>query len=160
MCFSLSPLTPCSCMPRSCFIGKKREMYEHPVFCLASQVMDLTIREYPPYTESLHHFRHPFHSQAYSQRLFLYNVISPVFSACLLFTLNVLLLCVQFDRYFFALWSDCSLFRCVRLLLSMFSDFSLFYLNAFLLCFCLSHFSRLCLLSMCPRWLVRSEFLQ
>uniref|UniRef100_A0A8C2BR35 Ca2+-dependent activator protein for secretion a n=1 Tax=Cyprinus carpio TaxID=7962 RepID=A0A8C2BR35_CYPCA len=25
--------------------GKKREMYEHPVFCLASQVMDLTIRE-------------------------------------------------------------------------------------------------------------------
>ncbi|KAM4625229.1 calcium-dependent secretion activator 1 [Polymixia lowei] len=24
--------------------GKKREMYEHPVFCLASQVMDLTIR--------------------------------------------------------------------------------------------------------------------
>lgn len=23
-------------------------MYEHPVFCLASQVMDLTIREYPP----------------------------------------------------------------------------------------------------------------
>lgn len=22
-------------------------MYEHPVFCLASQVMDLTIREYP-----------------------------------------------------------------------------------------------------------------
>ncbi|KAB1264471.1 Calcium-dependent secretion activator 1 [Camelus dromedarius] len=23
--------------------GKKREMYEHPVFCLASQVMDLTI---------------------------------------------------------------------------------------------------------------------
>uniref|UniRef100_A0A803T7C2 Calcium dependent secretion activator n=1 Tax=Anolis carolinensis TaxID=28377 RepID=A0A803T7C2_ANOCA len=28
--------------------GKKREMYEHPVFCLASQVMDLTIREYLP----------------------------------------------------------------------------------------------------------------
>ncbi|XP_065097517.1 calcium-dependent secretion activator 1 isoform X2 [Paramisgurnus dabryanus] len=25
--------------------GKKREMYEHPVFCLASQVMDLTILE-------------------------------------------------------------------------------------------------------------------
>ncbi|XP_029550270.1 calcium-dependent secretion activator 1 isoform X12 [Salmo trutta] len=25
--------------------GKKREMYEHPVFCLASQVMDLTIPE-------------------------------------------------------------------------------------------------------------------
>ncbi|KAM4612523.1 calcium-dependent secretion activator 1 isoform 1-T1 [Polymixia lowei] len=25
--------------------GKKREMYEHPVFCLASQVMDLTIRQ-------------------------------------------------------------------------------------------------------------------
>ncbi|XP_074929280.1 calcium-dependent secretion activator 1 isoform X2 [Chelonoidis abingdonii] len=25
--------------------GKKREMYEHPVFCLASQVMDLTIRD-------------------------------------------------------------------------------------------------------------------
>ncbi|XP_010281245.1 PREDICTED: calcium-dependent secretion activator 1-like, partial [Phaethon lepturus] len=24
--------------------GKKREMYEHPVFCLASQVMDLTIQ--------------------------------------------------------------------------------------------------------------------
>lgn len=23
-------------------------MYEHPVFCLASQVMDLTIREYLP----------------------------------------------------------------------------------------------------------------
>lgn len=43
------PLTPASCMPRSFFIGKKREMYEHPVFCLASQVMDLTIREY------LHH---------------------------------------------------------------------------------------------------------
>uniref|UniRef100_A0A8C1KAZ7 Ca2+-dependent activator protein for secretion a n=1 Tax=Cyprinus carpio TaxID=7962 RepID=A0A8C1KAZ7_CYPCA len=47
LCFflSLSPLTPCSCMPQSSFIGKKREMYEHPVFCLASQVMDLTIRE-------------------------------------------------------------------------------------------------------------------
>ncbi|KAF7209005.1 calcium-dependent secretion activator 1-like [Nothobranchius furzeri] len=31
--------------------GKKREMYEHPVFCLASQVMDLTIREYlPPFS--------------------------------------------------------------------------------------------------------------
>lgn len=43
------PLTLASCMPRSFFIGKKREMYEHPVFCLASQVMDLTIREY------LHH---------------------------------------------------------------------------------------------------------
>ncbi len=43
------PLTRASCMPRSFFIGKKREMYEHPVFCLASQVMDLTIREY------LHH---------------------------------------------------------------------------------------------------------
>ncbi|KAM6981144.1 calcium-dependent secretion activator 1 isoform 1-T1 [Aplochiton taeniatus] len=28
--------------------GKKREMYEHPVFCLASQVMDLTIREKTP----------------------------------------------------------------------------------------------------------------
>nr|XP_040145539.1 calcium-dependent secretion activator 1 isoform X6 [Ictidomys tridecemlineatus] len=28
--------------------GKKREMYEHPVFCLASQVMDLTIRPPPP----------------------------------------------------------------------------------------------------------------
>lgn len=42
-------LTPASCMPRSFFIGKKREMFEHPVFCLASQVMDLTIREY------LHH---------------------------------------------------------------------------------------------------------
>lgn len=40
-------LTPASCMPRSFFfIGKKREMFEHPVFCLASQVMDLTIREY------------------------------------------------------------------------------------------------------------------
>uniref|UniRef100_A0A3P8PHZ3 Ca2+-dependent activator protein for secretion b n=1 Tax=Astatotilapia calliptera TaxID=8154 RepID=A0A3P8PHZ3_ASTCA len=25
--------------------GKKREMFEHPVFCLASQVMDLTIRQ-------------------------------------------------------------------------------------------------------------------
>ncbi|XP_072239048.1 calcium-dependent secretion activator 1-like [Leuresthes tenuis] len=25
--------------------GKKREMYEHPVFCLASQVMDLTIQD-------------------------------------------------------------------------------------------------------------------
>lgn len=36
-------------MPQSFFIGKKREMFEHPVFCLASQVMDLTIREY------LHH---------------------------------------------------------------------------------------------------------
>lgn len=35
-------------MPKSSFIGKKREMYEHPVFCLASQVMDLTIREYLP----------------------------------------------------------------------------------------------------------------
>lgn len=43
------PLTPASCMPQSFFIGKKREMFEHPVFCLASQVMDLTIREY------LHH---------------------------------------------------------------------------------------------------------
>lgn len=42
-------LTPSFCMPRSFFIGKKREMFEHPVFCLASQVMDLTIREY------LHH---------------------------------------------------------------------------------------------------------
>ncbi|XP_063113216.1 calcium-dependent secretion activator 1 isoform X1 [Cavia porcellus] len=28
--------------------GKKREMYEHPVFCLASQVMDLTIPPSPP----------------------------------------------------------------------------------------------------------------
>uniref|UniRef100_A0A8C5BX08 Ca2+-dependent activator protein for secretion b n=1 Tax=Gadus morhua TaxID=8049 RepID=A0A8C5BX08_GADMO len=28
--------------------GKKREMYEHPVFCLASQVMDLTIRQKDP----------------------------------------------------------------------------------------------------------------
>nr|XP_023475912.1 calcium-dependent secretion activator 1 isoform X10 [Equus caballus] len=28
--------------------GKKREMYEHPVFCLASQVMDLTIPPPPP----------------------------------------------------------------------------------------------------------------
>ncbi|KAM6176535.1 calcium-dependent secretion activator 1 isoform 2-T2 [Erethizon dorsatum] len=28
--------------------GKKREMYEHPVFCLASQVMDLTIPPLPP----------------------------------------------------------------------------------------------------------------
>ncbi|KAI3370027.1 hypothetical protein L3Q82_024812 [Scortum barcoo] len=27
--------------------GKKREMYEHPVFCLASQVMDLTIQILP-----------------------------------------------------------------------------------------------------------------
>ncbi len=44
---------------RSSFIGKKREMYEHPVFCLASQVMDLTIREYPAHLEPLHHFRHP-----------------------------------------------------------------------------------------------------
>ncbi len=34
-------------------------MYEHPVFCLASQVMDLTIREYPAHLEPLHHFRHP-----------------------------------------------------------------------------------------------------
>ncbi|XP_078065645.1 calcium-dependent secretion activator 1 isoform X2 [Mustelus asterias] len=33
--------------------GKNREMYEHPVFCLASQVMDLTIREY---------LSHPFHT--------------------------------------------------------------------------------------------------
>ncbi|CAB1314845.1 unnamed protein product, partial [Coregonus sp. 'balchen'] len=33
-----------SCMPRSSLVGKKREMYEHPVFCLASQVMDLTIQ--------------------------------------------------------------------------------------------------------------------
>lgn len=33
---------------RSSFVGKKREMYEHPVYCLASQVMDLTIREYLP----------------------------------------------------------------------------------------------------------------
>ncbi|KAJ7998946.1 hypothetical protein DPEC_G00210270 [Dallia pectoralis] len=32
------------CMPRSSLVGKKREMYEHPVFCLASQVMDLTIQ--------------------------------------------------------------------------------------------------------------------
>ena len=44
------PLTPASCMPRSFFIGKKREMFEHPVFCLASQVMDLTIREYLPHS--------------------------------------------------------------------------------------------------------------
>lgn len=43
---SIPPLTRASCMPQSFFIGKKREMYEHPVFCLASQVMDLTIREY------------------------------------------------------------------------------------------------------------------
>lgn len=50
-------LTPSFCMPRSFFIGKKREMFEHPVFCLASQVMDLTIREY------LHHlFPFPPHS--------------------------------------------------------------------------------------------------
>lgn len=34
-------------------VGKKREMYEHPVFCLASQVMDLTIREYPPSSPAL-----------------------------------------------------------------------------------------------------------
>lgn len=61
LCFflSLSPLTPCSCMPQSSFIGKKREMYEHPVFCLASQVMDLTIREYTAHLEPLHHFRQP-----------------------------------------------------------------------------------------------------
>lgn len=47
-----SSLTLASRMPRyrpSFSVGKKREMYEHPVFCLASQVMDLTIREYLPH---------------------------------------------------------------------------------------------------------------
>ncbi|XP_027135135.1 calcium-dependent secretion activator 1 isoform X1 [Larimichthys crocea] len=42
-----SSLTLASRMPRyppSFSVGKKREMYEHPVFCLASQVMDLTIQ--------------------------------------------------------------------------------------------------------------------
>ncbi|GAA6065207.1 calcium-dependent secretion activator 1 isoform X1 [Tachysurus ichikawai] len=44
--------------------GKKREMYEHPVYCLASQVMDLTIREYlpsspPPVRASSPTFPHP-----------------------------------------------------------------------------------------------------
>lgn len=50
--FNLSPypLTPDSCMSQSSsFVGRKREMFEHPVFCLASQVMDLTIREYLPH---------------------------------------------------------------------------------------------------------------
>lgn len=31
-------------------------MYEHPVFCLASQVMDLTIREYLPPQPQLIYF--------------------------------------------------------------------------------------------------------
>lgn len=58
-CPSAFPLLiPASCMPRPFFpfftVGNKREMYEHPVFCLASQVMDLTIREYP------HHPLHTF----------------------------------------------------------------------------------------------------
>ena len=50
--FNLSPypLTPASGMSQSSsFVGRKREMFEHPVFCLASQVMDLTIREYLPH---------------------------------------------------------------------------------------------------------------
>ncbi len=94
--FSLSPLTPCSCMPRSSFIGKKREMYEHPVFCLASQVMDLTIREYPAHLEPLHHFRHPsffffsrffvlehFHKQLFPHALTGTILLSCLQSACL-----------------------------------------------------------------------------
>lgn len=46
-----STLTLASSMPRCTLflpVGEKREMYEHPIFCLASQVMDLTIREYLP----------------------------------------------------------------------------------------------------------------
>uniref|UniRef100_A0A672PMW0 Calcium-dependent secretion activator 1-like n=1 Tax=Sinocyclocheilus grahami TaxID=75366 RepID=A0A672PMW0_SINGR len=39
------PLTPNSCMPESSFsLGKKREMYDHPIYSLATQVMDLTIQ--------------------------------------------------------------------------------------------------------------------
>lgn len=45
------PLACLHILPLS--LGKKREMYEHPVFCLASQVMDLTIREYFPHSQHL-----------------------------------------------------------------------------------------------------------
>lgn len=48
LCLCLSFLWPLLLHARSSFVGKKREMYEHPVYCLASQVMDLTIREYLP----------------------------------------------------------------------------------------------------------------
>lgn len=62
-------------MPQSFFVGKKREMYEHPVFCLASQVMDLTIREYlshspaSPSTSPLFYFyiTTSMHSKHYKQ---------------------------------------------------------------------------------------------
>lgn len=93
--------------PPSLSLGKKREMYEHPVFCLASQVMDLTIREYFPHSQHqpLQHTSAPVVHQ-YARQL--HPVFWPVKSVCELS------------------FSSCSnhLFLCV-------CD-----LNAFLLCLC------------------------
>ncbi len=158
LCFllSFSPLTPCSCMPRSSFIGKKREMYEHPVFCLASQVMDLTIREYPAHLEPLHHFRHPSFfsflvfsfSSTFTNSYSLMPWPAPSCLACSLlafffeFVTWILGWVIQ-PQVFLLLWSDhpVQLSQCDSCSFCFMLILSVCDLNAFLLCFCVSHSS-------------------